>query len=97
MDQMCAKCGFKVEPQDEIVVYGMRKHRDCFGSMIDRLNTALVRAEAAERRVAELEALLTDVRSFLLQLSLEAWRENTEELEQKLKALGIEPIPPPAA
>ena len=47
----CVKCGFQVKPEDKIVVYGAIQHRDCFGAMIDLV-------EAAEGRIAELEAEL---------------------------------------
>lgn len=52
----CEKCGFPIKPGDEIMVYGVLKHRDCFGAMIDLV-------EAAEGRIAELETQLAALRA----------------------------------
>lgn len=52
----CEKCGFPIKPGDAIMVYGVLQHRDCFGAMIDLV-------EAAEGRIAELEAQLAALKA----------------------------------
>jgi hypothetical protein len=67
MKMTCRKCGFPSKPEDEIVIYGVLQHRDCFGAMIDLVSAA--QAEAALRATERDRAI---DRALSVEMQLEA-------------------------